>query len=76
MKSSRFLSTVKRKIIKAKRVFSSSSITKGIYSDYVAKLSPSVKQISTDELKNIFEKDQVNGPHKHFHLLDVRFDFN
>lgn len=56
------------------RAFHSSSLTRGLYTDYVSKIAPKVKTISPKELQaTLFSNDFTKEPStKHIHLLDIR----
>lgn len=54
------------------RAFSSSPATLGLFSDYIATLKSSVKEISPEQLNSTLTKDPINGPSPTFHVLDVR----
>ncbi|KAJ3269479.1 hypothetical protein HDV01_001363 [Terramyces sp. JEL0728] len=55
-----------------KRAFSSTIASRGLFKDYIAKLTPNVKEITLEGLKQKIAADPIHGPPKTFHLLDVR----
>jgi hypothetical protein len=52
------------------RSFSGASINRGLFKDYISKLS--VPEITSKELAQVLQKDSIHGPPANFHLLDVR----
>ncbi|KAJ3015136.1 hypothetical protein HKX48_004757 [Thoreauomyces humboldtii] len=51
--------------------FDTSSIANGLFSDRIAELKKTVKEIAGADLNNRLLKDPTNGPHN-LHVLDVR----